>query len=237
MSFHSLSESKFPSTNHLKEESLKETSLLDITDTPTVYSHPKDASTCIKPNCSAKSNTHIPTRIHKASSQSKLDLLFATRNDPSLEEKKLLIPTRLPAPPRRQLTTTEQPSTAGQLTPPSSPGGAQRRLRHAHIARLSRVQPSKEPTGKANQELAEFDPLISPIRSDNNKSIKGSLVTLVNSTAKSEQVGNTNNFSKKNNHNPFFPSFFLFFFFFFPGVVRTNERANETRTNNESIKR
>ncbi|CEG74670.1 Putative CMGC/DYRK/DYRK2 protein kinase [Rhizopus microsporus] len=206
MSFHSSSEPKFPSTNHLKEESLKEPSLLDITDTPTVYSHPKDASTCIKPNCSAKSNTHIPTRIHKASSQSKFDLLFATRNDPSLEEKKLLIPTRLPAPPRRQLTITEQPSTAGQLTPPSSPGGVQRRLRHAHIARLSRVQPSKEPTGKANQELAEFDPLISPIRSDNNKSIKDSLVTLVNSTAKSEQVGNTNNFSKKknNNHNPFF---------------------------------
>ncbi|CEG68785.1 hypothetical protein RMATCC62417_04977 [Rhizopus microsporus] len=188
MSFHSLSESKFPSTNHLKEESLKETSLLDITDTPTVYSHPKDASTCIKPNCSAKSNTHIPTRIHKASSQNKLDLLFATRNDPLLEEKKLLIPTRLPAPPRRQLTTTEQPSTAEQLTPPSSPGGVQRRLRHAHIARLSRVQPSKEPTGKANQELAEFDPLISPIRSDNIKSIKDSLVTLVNSTAKSEQA-------------------------------------------------
>jgi hypothetical protein len=212
MSFHSSSEPKFTSTNHLKEESLKEPSLLDITDTPTVYSHSNDASTCIKPNCSAKSNTHIPTRIHKASSQNKLDQLYATRNDPSLEEKKLLIPTRLPAPPRRQLTTAEQPSTAGQLTPPSSPGGIQRRLRHAHIARLSRVQPSKEPTGKANQELAEFDPLISPIRSDNNKSIKDSLVTLVNSTAKSEQVGNTNNFSKKN-HYPFFPSFFLFFFF------------------------
>lgn len=44
-------------------------------------------------------------------------------------------------------------------TPPSSPG---RRVRHTSIARL--VKPVPRESGKANRELAEFDPLISPVR-------------------------------------------------------------------------
>ncbi|KAL9544715.1 hypothetical protein MBANPS3_007481 [Mucor bainieri] len=44
-------------------------------------------------------------------------------------------------------------------TPPSSPG---RRVRHTSIARL--VKPVPRELGKANRELAEFDPLISPVR-------------------------------------------------------------------------
>ncbi|EPB84523.1 CMGC/DYRK/DYRK2 protein kinase [Mucor circinelloides 1006PhL] len=44
-------------------------------------------------------------------------------------------------------------------TPPSSPG---RRVRHTSIARL--VKPLPRELGKANRELAEFDPLISPVR-------------------------------------------------------------------------
>ncbi|KAG1461547.1 hypothetical protein G6F55_003504 [Rhizopus delemar] len=80
-----------------------------------------------------------------------------------------MIPTRLPAPPHRQ-NATEQPSTVAQLTPPSSPaGGSSRRVRQTSIARLSKLQTNKESSGKANQELAEFDPLISPIKSDSHK--------------------------------------------------------------------
>ncbi|GAN03642.1 kinase-like protein [Mucor ambiguus] len=59
-------------------------------------------------------------------------------------------------------TTTVAASTPSvQLgpTPPSSPG---RRVRHTSIARL--VKPVPRELGKANRELAEFDPLISPVR-------------------------------------------------------------------------
>ncbi|KAK4513647.1 uncharacterized protein ATC70_005651 [Mucor velutinosus] len=61
--------------------------------------------------------------------------------------------------------TTVASAPAIQLgpTPPSSPG---RRVRHTSIARL--VKPVPRELGKANRELAEFDPLISPVR-DTNK--------------------------------------------------------------------
>lgn len=61
------------------------------------------------------------------------------------------------------IATTTAVSTASSIqlgpTPPSSPG---RRVRHTSIARL--VKPIPRELGKANRELAEFDPLISPVR-------------------------------------------------------------------------
>ncbi|KAG1303061.1 hypothetical protein G6F64_010396 [Rhizopus arrhizus] len=116
----------------------------------------KDISSSVKLSA-LKENSNIPTRPPKVTSLQKVDL------------EKPMIPTRLPAPPHRQ-NATEQPSTVAQLTPPSSPaGGSSRRVRQTSIARLSKLQTSKESSGKANQELAEFDPLISPIKSDPHK--------------------------------------------------------------------
>ncbi|KAI8640675.1 hypothetical protein BD408DRAFT_390276, partial [Parasitella parasitica] len=60
--------------------------------------------------------------------------------------------------------TSATPSKQLGPTPPSSPG---RRVRHTSIARL--VKPIPRESGKANRDLAEFDPLISPVR--NNKTI------------------------------------------------------------------
>lgn len=57
------------------------------------------------------------------------------------------------------ITATSAPSIQLGPTPPSSPG---RRVRHTSIARL--VKPIPRELGKANRELAEFDPLISPVR-------------------------------------------------------------------------
>lgn len=60
-------------------------------------------------------------------------------------------------------------------TPPSSPG---RRVRHTSIARLVKAPVVRESSvGKANRELAEFDPLISPVQakrlsSNNDDTIK-----------------------------------------------------------------
>jgi hypothetical protein len=82
-----------------------------------------------------------------------------------------IIPTRLPTPRRPILqnhlsadliqVADHHPTTnIIQLdpTPPSSPG---RRVRQTSIARFVKIPP-KESLGKANRELAEFDPLISP---------------------------------------------------------------------------
>ena len=65
------------------------------------------------------------------------------------------LPTRLPAPPRRQ-TTSDYPSKEGQLTPPSSP----RKTRHSSIA-------AKQKTTNDYQQLN--DKSISSINSCANK--------------------------------------------------------------------
>ncbi|KAG1170050.1 hypothetical protein G6F36_011981 [Rhizopus arrhizus] len=78
------------------------------------------------------------------------------------------LPTRLPAPPRRQ-TTSDYPSKEGQLTPPSSP----RKTRHSSIA-------AKQQTTNDYQELNDLS--ISSIKSGANK--KDSLVPFINASAK-----------------------------------------------------
>ncbi|KAG1462134.1 hypothetical protein G6F55_003144 [Rhizopus delemar] len=78
------------------------------------------------------------------------------------------LPTRLPAPPRRQ-TTSDYSSKEGQLTPPSSP----RKTRYSSIA-------AKQQTTNDYQELNDLS--ISSIKTDANK--KDSLVPFINASTK-----------------------------------------------------
>ncbi|KAI7890533.1 kinase-like domain-containing protein [Mucor mucedo] len=103
-------------------------------------------------------------------------------NEEKLQQATKVTPTRLPTPRRPALSShvssehihanlimMDQPvnppsssSNAIQLdpTPPSSPG---RRIRQTSIARLAKPI-VRESLGKANLDLAEFDPLISPVK-------------------------------------------------------------------------
>jgi hypothetical protein len=178
-----------------------------------------------------------------------------------IEEKQSLkiIPTRLPTPRRPALsshvsaeqflnnnnmvdqTMTSTPTKTTQLdpTPPSSPG---RRVRHTSIARLVKV-PTKETLGKANRELAEFDPLISPVQekrpsSNTDVTIKNQKDLLTSSIPKKGAQVKIKKVEGQSLNNSCFNSFFflflfsfslfLFFFFsFFIGKIPVGREFNE----------
>lgn len=123
--------------------------------------------------------------LQKSTKQSSSSVIDTIAVDTKSTTKTM--PTRLPTP-RRAMNHTHQPAdnthtttnttTNNHLTiiaattavsdapsiqlgptPPSSPG---RRVRHTSIARLAK--PISRELGKANRDLAEFDPLISPVR-------------------------------------------------------------------------
>lgn len=105
-------------------------------------------------------------------------------NNDNEENKAKIIPTRLPTPRRpilqshlsaEQLDKNNQDLMQVEITPPSSPG---RRVRHTSIARL--VKPTS--SGKANRELAEFDPLISPIKEKRGSTTSNSMTTTTTAT-------------------------------------------------------
>ncbi|KAI9344767.1 kinase-like domain-containing protein [Pilaira anomala] len=79
-----------------------------------------------------------------------------TKPDPELK----LTPTRLPRRPAlsSHVSAERLITVDPDITPPSSPS---RRVRQTSIARLAKPSTS---LGKANRELAEFDPLISPVK-------------------------------------------------------------------------
>ncbi|KAG2232673.1 hypothetical protein INT48_006852 [Thamnidium elegans] len=85
------------------------------------------------------------------------------KSSPDSEQQQKLTPTRLPT--RRPVLASHVSAEHPNLitieqdpTPPSSPG---RRIRQTSIARLAKTSTS---LGKANRELAEFDPLMSPVK-------------------------------------------------------------------------
>lgn len=84
-------------------------------------------------------------------------------------------------------------------TPPSSPG---RRVRHTSIARL--VKPVPRESGKANRELAEFDPLISPVRDTKTMPVmddsKDDLLTLSPTIMPSKKGAHHVNSAEKHTH-------------------------------------
>jgi hypothetical protein len=131
--------------------------LLDMTDIPSV-----------EPNGVLQHKTLLDKTIHKFDPLVEKSSVVAieTEEKPAVASK--VIPTRLPTPKRPVSYGYDKPSPSVQLdpTPPSSPG---RRIRHTSIARLVK------PSGKANRELTEFDPLISK---DPSASKKGAQVML-----------------------------------------------------------
>ena len=151
-----------PATETWKRERQPSVNLIDIGDMRPVQSN--NATTAVKKD-------NIKSKIPYTSVQ-KFDPLQTRAAETTVEEKSVkIMPTRLPTP-RRPVISAEScnadsiikstsATTNVQLnpTPPSSPG---RRVRHTSIARLAK--PSKESLGKANRELDEFDPLISPVR-------------------------------------------------------------------------
>lgn len=116
-----------------------------------------------------------------------------------------MTPTRLPTPRRPALSsqvssehvqvnlivmdppinTSSSSSNPIQLdpTPPSSPG---RRIRQTSIARLAKPI-TRESLGKANRDLAEFDPLLSPVK-DKRLSASYNEAVSKSSTKKGVQV-------------------------------------------------
>ncbi|KAI7906804.1 kinase-like domain-containing protein [Cokeromyces recurvatus] len=164
--------------------------LLDLTDVfnaePNVNNQPssqqqQDLSGTIENDnlltCNKKGNTYN----HDGKKPYILDM-FDPLREKTVEERqssKVIPPsTRIPTSRRRPLNrnyvsadnihkaihdndndSNSSPSSVIQLnpTPPSSPG---KRTRHSSIARLVKIQPRDVQIGKANKELAEFDPLL-----------------------------------------------------------------------------
>lgn len=128
-------------------------------------------------------------------------------SEEKLQQTTKMTPTRLPTPRRPALSShvsaehvqvnlimmdqvINPPSSSSnpiQLdpTPPSSPG---RRIRQTSIARLAKA-PTRESLGKANRDLAEFDPLISPVK-DKRLSATYNDAVSKSSTKKGVQVNN-----------------------------------------------
>lgn len=126
-------------------------------------------------------------------------------SEEKLQQTTKTTPTRLPTPRRPALSShvsaehvqvnlimmdqvinpASSSSNVIQLdpTPPSSPG---RRIRQTSIARLAKL-PARESQGKANRDLAEFDPLISPVK-DKRLSASYNEAVSKSSTKKGVQV-------------------------------------------------
>lgn len=83
-----------------------------------------------------------------------------SREPPKPDPELKLTPTRLPRRPAlsSHVSAERLITVDPDITPPSSPS---RRVRQTSIARLAKPSTS---LGKANRELAEFDPLISPVK-------------------------------------------------------------------------
>ncbi|GAA5796886.1 hypothetical protein HPULCUR_002264 [Helicostylum pulchrum] len=88
------------------------------------------------------------------------------KSSPDPEQQQKLTPTRLPTrrPTLASHVSAEHPNLITidnrDPTPPSSPG---RRIRQTSIARLAKSSTTTS-LGKANRELAEFDPFMSPVK-------------------------------------------------------------------------
>jgi hypothetical protein len=167
-------------TNQIKQHSLD----LIETDCPTKI---KDTNKEIENLLDKK---EVKTKLSYNSLQMFDPLQPRVENTSEEKQSTKVIPTRLPTP-RRPIHSTDHfkddqlqvPSSTTSVsattssnsniiqlnpTPPSSPG---RRIRQTSIARLVKI-PNRESLGKANRELAEFDPLISPVREKKTSSIQ-----------------------------------------------------------------
>lgn len=89
------------------------------------------------------------------------------KSSPDPEQQQKLTPTRLPTrrPALASHVSAEHPNLITidnrDPTPPCSPG---RRIRQTSIARLAKPSTATTLPGKANRDLAEFDPLMSPVK-------------------------------------------------------------------------
>lgn len=217
--------------NSWKSERRPSINLLDLNELLTIQSNTFSSRQVEgKPN---ESKSEGKSKISYASLQKFDPLQTRTEkvspvmdNEEKIQQTTKMTPTRLPTPRRPTLSShisaeyvqvnlitmdqvinqSSSSSNAMQLdpTPPSSPG---RRIRQTSIARLAKP-PTRESLGKANRDLAEFDPLISPIK---DKRLSGSYTETISklSAKKGAQVKNV--YIYKLSH--FF--FLLFFFLFF----------------------
>jgi hypothetical protein len=149
-------------SDHWKQNRRASINLLDMTDIPSV--EPNVIPLCEGADLLDKDKNKSKPSIHKFDPLAEKSSVVAieTEEKPPLTMATAtkVMPTRLPTPKRPisyssfELTQDKSsPSIQLDPTPPSSPG---RRVRHTSIARLV-----KSASGKANRELAEFDPLIS----------------------------------------------------------------------------
>jgi hypothetical protein len=212
-------------TNTCSGEKRRESvNLLDMTDIPALQPNTADQSINIWQKTEPEQQRACSVMVTCSDyenlqdhhqSMLKMDPIkhITTRAEKQQQPAKIM-PTRLPTPRRPPLqtqTSLDHLTNSGQRqvtppvqmnpTPPSSP--SRRRIRQTSIARLSKIQPPATTTttnGKANRDLAEFDPLISPVKEAAKKSPSSNDASIE---------------KKKTQVFVFFFCFFLFFFFVF----------------------
>jgi hypothetical protein len=184
------------------EKRRKSVNLLDMTDIPALQPNTADQSINIWQKTEPEQQRACSVMVTCSEyenlqdhhqSMLKMDPIKHITTRAEKQQPAKIMPTRLPTPRRPPLqtqTSLDHLTNSGQRqvtppvqmnpTPPSSP--SRRRIRQTSIARLSKIQPPATTTttnGKTNQDLAEFDPLISPVKeaakkspSSNNASIE-----------------------------------------------------------------
>lgn len=152
--------------------------LLDMTDTPSVEPNVikplREGNDLLDKDKGKICISKFDPLVVSSTEKSAVVTIEADAKPPPTIPAKVM-PTRLPTPKRpvsySSFEHLQEKPVQLDPTPPSSPG---RRVRHTSIARLVKV-------GKANRELAEFDPLISPMKASKDPSCskKGAQVFLV----------------------------------------------------------